>query len=97
MQVAGVLVIALWTIAASAVVLFATSTVFSLRVSEEEELEGLDIGEHGVSVYPEFIGESSPDRALGAPTATDGGSDVRTDGGVEAEHTSGSFDGGEDQ
>ncbi|WP_410766045.1 ammonium transporter [Haloferax sp. DFSO60] len=95
MQVAGVGVIALWTIVASAVVLFATSAVFNLRVSEAEELEGLDIGEHGVSVYPEFVGESSPDRALGTPTATDGGSEVRTDGGVEAEHTSDSFDGGD--
>ena len=25
-----------------------------VRVSEEEELEGLDIGEHGISAYPDF-------------------------------------------
>jgi Amt family ammonium transporter len=25
-----------------------------LRVSEEEELDGLDIGEHGMEAYPEF-------------------------------------------
>ena len=25
-----------------------------LRVSENEELEGLDIGEHGMSAYPDF-------------------------------------------
>jgi Amt family ammonium transporter len=25
-----------------------------LRVSAEEELEGLDLGEHGISAYPDF-------------------------------------------
>ena len=26
-----------------------------VRVSEEEELEGLDIGEHGNRAYPDFV------------------------------------------
>jgi Amt family ammonium transporter len=30
-----------------------------LRVSEEEEIEGLDIGEHGISAYPDFASASS--------------------------------------
>jgi Amt family ammonium transporter len=28
--------------------------IFGLRVSEEEEVEGLDIGEHGQEAYPDF-------------------------------------------
>ncbi|MCO8267803.1 ammonium transporter [Haloferax sp. AB510] len=87
MQVIGVVVIAAWTILASAVVFAIADAVFGLRVSEEEEVEGLDVGEHGVSVYPEFVGDAGPDGALGSPTATDGGSNVRTDGGVAEDET----------
>ena len=25
-----------------------------LRVAEDEEVEGLDVGEHGISAYPDF-------------------------------------------
>jgi Amt family ammonium transporter len=77
LQIVGVLTIAVWTIAASAVVLAALKATMGLRVSEKEEAEGLDLGEHGVSVYPEFVGEGTPDN----PMAADGG-EVRTDGGV---------------
>jgi Amt family ammonium transporter len=28
--------------------------VLGIRVSEEEEMEGLDIGEHGLGAYPDF-------------------------------------------
>jgi Amt family ammonium transporter len=78
LQVAGVLVIAVWTILASAAVLGALDAAVGLRVSEAEEAEGLDLGEHGVSVYPEFVGEGTPDNPM---AAADGG-EVRTDGGV---------------
>jgi len=48
----------------SAVVTFGLSLVFwytikatlGVRVTEEEEIEGLDIGEHGMEAYPEFKG-----------------------------------------
>jgi Amt family ammonium transporter len=53
LQVVGVVVIALWTVVASAIVLYVLDAVVGLRVTEEEESEGLDEGEHGVSVYPE--------------------------------------------
>ncbi|MFA1609776.1 ammonium transporter [Halobellus rubicundus] len=82
LQVIGVIVIALWTIVASAVVLAAIDSVVGLRVSEEEESEGLDEGEHGVSVYPEFV----PNETRDSTVATDGG-DVRTDGGVPVAET----------
>jgi Amt family ammonium transporter len=79
LQVGGVLVIALWTVAASAAALAAIDALVGLRVSEEEETEGLDSGEHGVSVYPEFVPDERRDTI-----AADGG-EVRTDGGVDAE------------
>jgi Amt family ammonium transporter len=30
-----------------------------IRVSAEEEMEGLDIGEHGNVAYPDFVAKSS--------------------------------------
>ncbi|MFC6725954.1 ammonium transporter, partial [Halobium palmae] len=80
MQVVGVLVIALWTIVASGATFAVADAVFGLRVSEEEEMEGLDQGEHGVTTYPEFIGDTGPESALGRGVA-DGGN-IKTDGGV---------------
>ncbi|MCT9094750.1 ammonium transporter [Haloarchaeobius sp. HME9146] len=82
MQVLGVAIIALWTVAATAVTFKVLDAVFGLRVSEEEELAGLDAGEHGISTYPEFVGDTGPDSAR-ATLTTDGG--VRTDGGAVAE------------
>ena len=76
LQIVGVGVIALWTIVASAVALAAIDAVVGLRVTEEEETEGLDEGEHGVAVYPEFV----PNETRDSTVATDGG-ELRTDGG----------------
>jgi len=70
MQAVGVAVIAAWTVAASAAVLSVADALFGLRVSDEEEDRGLDRGEHGVTVYPEFVGDSGTERS---PTAVDGG------------------------
>jgi Amt family ammonium transporter len=81
LQIAGVAVIGTWTVLASMVAFGVADAVFGLRVSDEEEEMGLDQGEHGVSVYPEF----APDTNMGgSPTAaaTDGG-EARTDGGVD--------------
>ncbi|WP_435365168.1 ammonium transporter [Haloarchaeobius sp. DYHT-AS-18] len=82
MQVLGVAIIALWTVAATAVTFKVLDAVFGLRVSEEEELAGLDAGEHGISTYPEFVGDTGPESSR-ATLTTDGG--VRTDGGAVAE------------
>jgi Amt family ammonium transporter len=30
-----------------------------IRVTEQEEVEGLDIGEHGMEAYPDFVSSSS--------------------------------------
>jgi Amt family ammonium transporter len=73
-QVVGVVVISVWTFAATAAVFGAFRAAGQARVSREHELEGLDTSEHGVDTYPEFGG---PDET-GA--RVDGGR-VRPDGG----------------
>ncbi len=46
-QLAGVGVVALWSMVASAVLALAVSLVLPMRVSDDEEREGLDITSHG--------------------------------------------------
>lgn len=46
-QVVGIGVVAIWSIIASVVIALAVSLVVPMRVSEEEEREGLDITSHG--------------------------------------------------
>ena len=43
-------------------------SVLGMRVSEEEELMGLDIGEHGMEAYSGFVKDAS-----GAASATTAG------------------------
>lgn len=50
-QAIGISVIVAWTAALSAVCFLSIKFIMGLRVSEAEEVEGLDIGEHGVSAY----------------------------------------------
>jgi Amt family ammonium transporter len=45
----------IWALAAGFIMFKAIDIVVGLRVSPEEEIEGLDIGEHGVNAYPDFI------------------------------------------
>jgi len=53
-QLAGAATIFIWVFAASLVVWSALKLTMGIRVSEEEEYEGLDIGECGMEAYPEF-------------------------------------------
>ncbi|MFP4635631.1 MAG: ammonium transporter [Nitriliruptoraceae bacterium] len=53
-QVIGVVGVAAWVAAASAVLFGALKAIGQLRVSEQEEIEGLDVHEHGVPGYPEL-------------------------------------------
>ncbi|MGE5154471.1 MAG: ammonium transporter [Bdellovibrio bacteriovorus] len=45
-----------WVFVTSFVVWLLIRLTFGIRVSEEEEYEGLDIGECGLEAYPEFVG-----------------------------------------
>ncbi|MDX1491429.1 MAG: ammonium transporter [Pseudohongiellaceae bacterium] len=54
-QIIGGLTIFVWVFAASFVVWMIIKAVLGLRVSEEEEDQGVDISECGLEAYPEFI------------------------------------------
>ncbi|MBM6551107.1 ammonium transporter [Marinomonas ostreistagni] len=53
-QIAGALTIFVWVFASSLVVWLAIKAIMGIRVSEEEEYEGVDISECGMEAYPEF-------------------------------------------
>jgi Amt family ammonium transporter len=81
-QVAGVLVITVWTVLATGLVFGVLKALGQARVSPSHEREGLDIAEHGVETYPEFsLGDDA--------TMTDGGvvsdASYETDGGYDNE------------
>lgn len=72
-QAIGVVAYAAFTIACAAAIFLTLKATIGLRVSEEEELEGLDLGEHGMHAYdlagsPGFMEDSGP--PVGARLAT---------------------------
>jgi Amt family ammonium transporter len=69
-QVIGSIAIAAFVVVTSAIVGFALKALSMLRVSEDEEIEGLDIHEHGMYGYPELALGSSvyPAGPATAPT-----------------------------
>jgi ammonium transporter, Amt family len=57
-QLIGVLAVAAFTIIFSSIVWLALKATVGLRVSEHEEIQGLDIGEHGMEAYSGFVKEA---------------------------------------
>lgn len=55
LQIQGVLAVGVYTVVVSAICWFIIKYTLGLRVSPEEELEGLDIGEHGNEAYHGFV------------------------------------------
>ena len=53
-QTVGVLAVFGWTIVTSLILFYAIDRLVGLRVSRDEEKQGLDIGEHGVVAYSGF-------------------------------------------
>ena len=53
-QFVGMMTILVWVAVASAVAWFIIKMIIGLRVSEEEEYEGVDLSECGLEAYPEF-------------------------------------------
>jgi len=47
--------VTLATLAASVLLMYAVKATGTLRVSREGELEGLDLHEHGMVAYPEYV------------------------------------------
>jgi len=54
-QIYGLAVIFIWTFVASFIVWMILKMVMGIRVSDEEEYEGMDLSECGMEAYPEFI------------------------------------------
>ena len=72
-QAIGVLAYAAFTVACASTIFLTLKATIGLRVSEEEELEGLDLGEHGMHAYdlagsPGSMEDQAP--PLGARLAT---------------------------
>jgi Amt family ammonium transporter len=61
-QLAGVAAVAVFAFAISYAAWQILNLTMGIRVTGEEEHEGLDIGEHGMVAYPEFA--STPERIL---------------------------------
>jgi Amt family ammonium transporter len=55
-QAAGVAAVGAFTFVVAYAVWSAIKAVIGLRVSTEEEISGLDLGEHGTKAYPDFQG-----------------------------------------
>ncbi|HRR34253.1 MAG TPA: ammonium transporter [Kiritimatiellia bacterium] len=55
-QLKGVVLVGLFTVIGSTIIWLVVKALMGLRVTREEELGGLDIGEHGNEAYPDFQG-----------------------------------------
>ena len=53
-QLIGVAVVGAFSLVCAGVIIFAIKTVVGIRVSEEDELKGLDISEHSMDAYADF-------------------------------------------
>ncbi|MBC7085489.1 MAG: ammonium transporter [Methanomethylovorans sp.] len=54
-QVVGLILAVIWAFGISFIIFKILDAVMGLRVPEEDEIAGLDIKEHGMSAYPEFV------------------------------------------
>ena len=53
-QLIGVGVIGAFSVVCAGIIIYAIKTIVGIRVSEEEELKGLDISEHSMDAYADF-------------------------------------------
>ncbi|MTV25666.1 ammonium transporter [Nitriliruptoraceae bacterium ZYF776] len=54
-QIVGILGVAVWVAVTTGILFGILKAMGQLRVSEQEEVEGLDVHEHGVPGYPELV------------------------------------------
>ncbi|GAA3546820.1 ammonium transporter [Zobellella aerophila] len=54
-QMAGILVIGAWVFCASLLLWYVLKQVMGIRVTEEEEMSGMDMIDCGIDAYPEFV------------------------------------------
>ena len=60
-QAIGVAAVFAWAVAGGLVVFYGLKYTIGLRVSAHEEVEGLDVGEHGYGAYHGFVLTSTPE------------------------------------
>lgn len=53
-QIVGVVGVLIWCLVTGFILFYGIKAITGLRVTEEEEMEGLDYGEHGANAYPDF-------------------------------------------
>ena len=91
-QALGVVAVFAWVAVASLIIFGAIKLTIGLRVKPEEEMEGLDIGEHGMFGYPEaFLGTtgiSSPETVARAREELRAGTDAAVSANGEVVTTS---------
>jgi Amt family ammonium transporter len=58
-QILGAITIFVWVFVASFIAWFVIKLIMGIRVTEEEEYDGVDLSECGMEAYPEFIKGSS--------------------------------------
>ncbi len=72
-QLIGIVAVAIATIALSFIIFSGIKATMGIRVGTLEELEGLDIGEHGMRAYPDFptelVGSEGAPGSTGSPSA----------------------------
>jgi Amt family ammonium transporter len=56
-QLVGMLVIFGWVFGTSLIAWLAIKAIMGLRVTEDEEVEGVDMSECGMEAYPEFVNQ----------------------------------------
>lgn len=61
-QLIGVAIVIIWSFSASFLIWFLLKKTIGIRISQKVEVDGLDIGEHGMEAYPGFV--SSSDNVL---------------------------------
>ena len=89
-ELLGIAAVGAFTFASSALVWLILKKTMGIRVSREEELQGLDIGEHGNAAYPDFAPaaptaelDGEPGMPAPAPAAAEA---VSADAAVPVEH-----------
>jgi ammonium transporter, Amt family len=58
-QLIGIVSVGVFTVVATGIIWIAIKSLVGIRVSSEEELKGLDIGEHGMEAYSGFLKDTS--------------------------------------
>ena len=71
-QLTGVVAVGAFVLIASSITWFIIKATMGIRVTLNEEIEGLDIGEHGNSAYPEFLSRKPSYTFLGSSSVTSG-------------------------